>query len=202
MVTNETDEDTTQYTTGLNRWAYSVERGPDNIDNLAQNRGLNAGDLVPLYSTFENIAHMDMDLSREALGIEAENLSRAELKLYEHRELFDETLPANHVRPEHDRVKLLLRDEDLLDESILDERTTQTFTTRIDSSDFIYRYNFTRYINELLYVQDDDPTAGQRYFLAVESNNGILYSTLLYTAQSEENYPKILITSVKSTVTN
>jgi hypothetical protein len=198
LVINETDEDTTQYTSGLDRWAYSVERGTDNIDTEALNAGLDPEDLTPLYSTYENIAHMNFPVNREFLNIQSQNLSRAELTLYEARSILDNTLLDDHVRPTHDKVRLMLRDSTQLNESVLNEQAT--FSVGVDSTDFTYRYNMTSFFNELIYAEAD--ISDQRYFISVETNSGILYSTLLYTAQSDEDFPKILITSVKSTVTN
>lgn len=185
LIRNIAESDTTEFTIGIQKWAYSLVRGADNIP-------INS-DLTPIYSTYENVAYLNFDLSQEELT--QNDISRLELAIYENQDTLAATLGPNEQRPSHNKINILLREVDQVNQTLINSQPD--FSTGRDSTDFSYRYNLTGLINQVLY-QDYD-VIDQRYFLTLESNNGILYSTVIHNKSALEKFPKLLITTVKTT---
>jgi hypothetical protein len=185
--TDTTEADTTDFNAGFERWAYSLERSGGNIQN----------DQIPIYNTYENISHFNTTLSSDVLG--TDNISRLELALYQDNDAMEASLGANEVRPSGSSLKVLLRDEGFEDETLV-SNPTASFSANVDSADFSYRYDMTIYANTIIYENED--VVGKRYYLILGTNTGIINSTVLKTPDVSDGFPKLLITSVKPTVTN
>jgi len=173
-------DDTTYSQETLNDWAYSVERtnvpsGNNNEDNV--------------FGDFSQVINFDFPIDKQSMG--SQNLSRVELVLYQDEQTLTGTLPANTVRPPVSNAKLYLKTPEELQYSF--DGSGASFSTDIDSTDFTYRFNLTNYINAVLFGGASSDT---RFIGTIQSNNGIIYSTLLFNNEADKNFPKLLITSV------
>lgn len=169
----------------LNQWAYTLDR--DNSGSLP------AGSLA-WHSTNESMLGFDVDLS--VLGIQATDISNAELVLYQNNELMDSSLesePASVDRAEETTAQLYAVDPDGLPDNII--RTNPLANGFYSDNDGAFHFSFTSQVQNLL---ESGLPAGREFVITL-SNNGIIKSSIIYTAEaSSENKPKLIITSLKN----
>lgn len=165
--------------------AYSLDRTDEQSENDAEN----------LYNTLENITGFDMDISRDAFG--TTNISRAELKFYPNTERLEESIEQaseDAVRPDSLDLELhYLPPEDLSDR--LDPGTPIARAEYDEDADS-YTFELTDFVNSMILDGLDEEN---RFFVTLRTNDGVIRSSLLFNNNAtEQQQPKIIITSIKS----
>ncbi len=145
--------------------------------------------MVILHNTLEYYVKLDFSFTEERLL--TKNLARVELVLHENQSLLAGSLPEGHVRPDALTASLFLIDKGDPSEIIF---STGPLFAAVKGSDNTYRFNLTSYANAFLF----DTLSTTDYYLALESNTGFLYSTILYDLSAQPALqPKIVVTAVE-----
>lgn len=146
---------------------------------------------VPTFNTLEGFFDLDFQFSEEQLL--TRNLARVELLVYQDELTLKGSLPENHIRPVVDQARIHIVNTGDPQEWIFSEAAE--FTSTLDTTRNVYRFNLTSYANAFLF----DTLATNRYYLSVESNNGFLRSTLLHDldAEDESKRPRIVVTAIQ-----
>lgn len=164
-------------------WGAAMTRNTQNIEFIPEEG------LMTLHNTLESYIKLDFSFTKERLL--TKNLARVELVLYENQSFLSGSLPEGHVRPEALTASLFLIDKGEPDEVIF---STGPLFAAAKGSDNTYRFNLTSYANAFLF----DSLAATDYYLALESNSGFLYSTILYDLSATPALqPKIVVTAVE-----
>lgn len=144
---------------------------------------------ITLHNTLEQYIKLDFSFSEERLL--TKNLARVELVIYENTSFLEGSLPEGHIRTEALTASLFLIDKGDPDEVIF---STGPLFAAVKGSDNTYRFNLTSYANAFLF----DTLAATDYYLALESNTGLLTSTLIYGLSANTvQQPKIVVTAVE-----
>jgi hypothetical protein len=164
-------------------WGVAMTRNAQNVEFLPEE-----GQII-LHNTLEQYIKLDFSLSEERLL--TKNLARVELVVYENSDFLEGSLPEGHVRPEALTASLFLIDKGDPDEVIF---SSGPLFAAAKGSDNTYRFNLTSYANAFLF----DTLATTDYYLALESNTGLLTSTLIYGLSANTvQQPKIVVTAVE-----
>lgn len=166
--------------TGFRNVAYSLEA--DRETEFSKDES------TLIYNTFENFMKLDFEITSEF--IDADNISRAELVLYKDSDLLEQTLEPQHQRNSADVLDVYLLTAADLQLAIADE---PIFQINYDEEVEAYRLNVTSYIRRQL--MDDSDQAG-RLHVITGNQYGKLLNTALFNHNSEEYFPRLLITSV------
>ncbi len=181
--------DTVKTELDISGWGYSLDR--QNVPTLPDS-------LDRIYSTQENAVNFIFESDRETLG--SENIARGEMVFDVDRERMRNSLPGNHVRPTPDIMGLYLHDPKDLKYSLSTFNTA--FEVQLDSVDYTFRFDLTRYVNQQLFVQP----SSDRFIGALLStndmneNDGIIRSTVLSNPKARYTYPRLLLTFVNSDI--
>ncbi|MFH5832606.1 hypothetical protein ACG2F4_07005 [Halalkalibaculum sp. DA3122] len=167
-------------------WANSLERTnvPDTPDNTFK-----------LHSTLEQVVSFDMDLTRENIG--SVNLSKVELVLYEDTQRLENTM--DQVSPTAGRGPISEARLQILDPADV-PISLQTGSVLSNGSyneeDGSYRFNITSFTNSVLL---DGLPSELKFYVSLETNNGIIRSSLIHNEQAPEaKRPKLIVTYVKN----
>lgn len=149
---------------------------------------------TPLVGFYDNAMVLNPEINDSTLG--SRNMSRVEIAMFENNELLQDNLPQNHVRPNLPEMRIFRRRPDQVVYGI--NPRGRYYRVAKDSTDNSYRVNITSFVNQILF--EGDPEI--QYYVIPESENGIIYSTVLYNGKSDEYNPKILITAAKTESVN
>ncbi|MGF1670456.1 MAG: hypothetical protein ACFCU6_08410, partial [Balneolaceae bacterium] len=147
---------------------------------------------VAVFNTLENFIAFDIELNETNLG--SKSLANVELILFENRSLLQQSLPVNHTRPsiESMRIHILNSETDLAEQIFT---TAPDFVAFRDSIDHSFRFPITNFANDSLFDTADEG----KFFLTIQTTNGIFFSTVIYNASAVENRrPRINVTSVST----
>lgn len=173
-------DDTVFTSLGLQGSAFGMDFTPSNAA---------AQDQSSLIAPYKQTLSLKPDIDEQSLG--SQNMSKVELELNEARNELD-NLPANHVRPDIPAFYIYqLFDEDL-DLTIIEN---PDYTAAIDSASRSLRVNITNFANQVLFEETPDV----RFYLVPRSDNGIIYTSMLYNQNATSQFPRLLITGVKNT---
>lgn len=163
-------------------WGAAVQRDPSAIQPTTSYKAMN---------TFEAFQKIDYEFTRESLV--SQNLARVEMIFYEDTQLLDGSLPGGHVRPAVTRANIHIVDEGDVGEEVF--ASSPVFTAVKDTSINGFRFNLTSTANLFLF----DTLQTHKYYLTVESNNGLLQQTLLHGPESpdESKRPHIIVTAIE-----
>lgn len=146
---------------------------------------------IVVHNTLDRIGVMEPNITADRLG--SKNLANVQLVLRQDQSLLEGSLPDGHSRPEISLARIHIIDSGNIGDMIFSQ--SPTFISGLDTDDYSYRFDLTSYANTVLF---STPRVG-KFYIAVESTNGLIYSALLFNEHApEELRPKILITSVKS----
>lgn len=181
FIIENPDEDTLQLSP--NDWAYSLNR--------TNSQQAPAG-TFKMHSTYENIINFDMQLNRDALG--TVNISRVELVFYENAELLANSLPPGASRPGFSSAGLFIAEPE--DVPLALDAGSAVVQGQYNEDDSSIRFNLTTFTNSILL---DELPAELKFYLTIQSNNGLIHSSLLYNNQAPiSQKPKLIITSVQN----
>ena len=166
--------------TGFRSVAYSLEADRDT--------DFSKEETTLIFNTFENFMKLDFEINSEF--IKADNISRAELVLYRDNDLLEQTLESNHQRNSADVLDAYLITSADLQLAIADE---PVFQINYDEEKEAYRLNVTSFIRQ--HLMDDTEQAG-RLHVITGNHYGKLLNTALFNHNSDEYFPRLLITSV------
>lgn len=142
------------------------------------------------HSSLESIIEFDLNLTEQNLI--SKNLANVELVLYEDKTAPELELPANHVRPNVSNARIHIIGSGDTGESIFS--TSADFIANKDTTDNSFRFNITNYANSILF---GSPKQG-KFYMSVQSVNGLIQSTLIHTGDSiESKRPKIVVTAIE-----
>ena len=180
------------FAVGTEEWAYSLERGAENIPQGSS----------PLYSTYESVINFD-SFQLSDLDLQAPGVSRAILVLHQNQMAMEQSLqsgPSGAVRPEESTVFLQYADSSNIPENI-DPGVPANSLSKIQGvyseSDGTYRFDVTRLVQNLL----RNAVASNQDFFVTFPNNGVVKPSLIYTDPAQtpaDKKPKIIITSLKN----
>jgi len=167
----------------MEQWGAAMTRNTQAVEFIPEDG------VITLHNTLEQYIKLDFSFTEERLL--TKNLARVELVLYENSTLLDGSLPEGHVRPEALTASLFLIDKGDPDEIIFSSGPLFATTKGNDNT---YRFNLTSYANAFLF----DTLTTTDYYLALESNTGLLTSTLVYGLSANATLqPKIVVTAVE-----
>lgn len=182
----EEDNDTT--IVSLRDWATSLNRtnqanGEPEETNLA-------------YSTLEKMTSFRMDLTAEEFGTTV-NISNVELVIPVDVETMDQSLSSSSstaTRPSTNLSELYLLDPQILSESI--GNSTPLATGEFSTADSAFHFNITELVNSTII---DGLDANQRFYITLNSDSGIIRSSLFFNeTAAESKRPRLIITYIKS----
>ena len=166
--------------TGFRSTAFSLQR---NTEGTHESEGSTL-----VQNTFESFLKLEFEVDAEFIG--SENISRAELVLYEDSELLRTTLAEGHQRNEAAVLDFYLLEESDLDVAIA-EQPQFSVSKEEDGS---YRMNLTGFVREHLTGELEED---REFYIVAGANNGKLVQTALYNHRDDFQAPKLLITSVE-----
>ncbi len=183
FVIQNPDADT--FNVSVSQWAYLLERN--------NSGGLPEGSAA-WHSTNESMLGFDIDLSD--IGIQATDISNAELVLYQNNDLMESSLasePNSVGRAEETTAQLFLVNPDQLSDNLA--RTSPLANGFYSDEDGAFHFAVTSQIQNLL----ESGLPENQEFVITLQNNGIIKSSVIYTAEAPyENQPKLIITSLKN----
>jgi len=181
FIIENPDEDTLEVSPG--DWAYSLNR----INQQAPPSGT-----FMTHSTLENVFNFDMQLDREALG--SVNISRVELAFFEDADFLANSLPAGAVRPGIGNARLHLAEPGNVPVAI--DPGTPVVTGQYNPDDNSIRFNLTTFVNGVLL---DEISPSLKFYVTIQTNNGIIRSSALYNNQGPAaRKPKLIVTSIQN----
>ncbi|NGP75163.1 hypothetical protein G3570_00850 [Balneolaceae bacterium YR4-1] len=182
FVTIENGSDTSSSITP-SQWAYTLDRSNATDAPTGSSKAI---------STFEEVLKFDLDLSREDLG--TVNISRVELVFYQNNQALQSSISGSARRPAVNSAGLYFsRPEDIPASLSTASALSRAFYNETDGS---YRFDITGFTNGVLLDGTDDERS---FYLTLQSNNGILGSSLLYNEDGpEDKRPKIIVTYINT----
>lgn len=168
------------------QWAYTLNRSNAADAPTGSSKAI---------STFEEVVKFDLDLSREDLG--TVNISRVELVFYQNNDALQNSISqasSSARRPLVNSAGLYFsRPQDVpVSLSTASALSRATY----NSTDGSYRFDITGFTNGVLL---DGTEEGRSFYLTLQSNNGIVGSSLLYNDQGpEDKRPKIIVTYINT----
>jgi hypothetical protein len=142
------------------------------------------------HSSLEKIIEFELSLTEQDLI--SKNLANVELVLFENKTAAELVLPVNHVRPDVMNARIHIINTGDTGESIFS--TSADFIANKDTTDNSFRFNITNYANSVLF---GSPKQG-KFYLSVQTVNGLIQSTLIHTGDSiESKRPKIVVTAIE-----
>lgn len=152
------------------------------------------GPVVPnsfkTHSNLEKVIEFELNLTEQDLI--SKNLANVELILFENTNAPELVLPTNHIRPDVNNARIHIISSGDTGESIFS--TSADFIANKDTTDNSFRFNITNYANSILF---GSPKQG-KFFLSIQSVNGLIQSTLIHTGDSiESKRPKIVVTAIE-----
>jgi len=184
FVIENPDDDT--LTVNIRDSGYKIERN---------NEPPGPGDSEIIHSSLEQILEFDMELNLDRLG--TLNLSRVELVLFQNKQLLDESL--DQVSPTASRPRA--------DSAVIyvDEPANLPFAVdpgiRVGNVNFVqkdrsFRFNITSFVNSVITT---DLPAEDRFFVKLNSNDGLLRSSLIFNQDAPEGKkPILIVTSIQN----
>lgn len=168
-------------------WATSIER-----TTQASNP---AGTSIE-YSALDKISTFKMDLTAEELGTSV-NISRVELVVPVDIETMNQSVSQNSNstgRPDLNFARLHLIEPQFLSEAI--DTQNPLAVGNYSEADSSFHFNITSFVNSTLIDGVDD---NQRFYIALNANNGVLRSALIFNENGPAHKrPKLIITSINS----
>lgn len=184
LVIDNPSADTLQHV-GFRGSAFSLERGEPS-ESIAEEVSINR-------NIFDNFMKLEFDVDSEFIG--ADNISRAELRIYVDSESMESTeyLPENHRRNSADELDLYFLDESDLDLSITDDPVFRSSLNEgEDGEPDYFSVNLTAFIKDQLTAEEQEE---DDFYLIISENNGKIISSLLFNHLHDEYAPQIHITS-------
>jgi len=175
---NESQSDTIY--TRIHDWAYHINR-----TNVVQ-----VPERLTLINTLENF--YKLSLKEELDTLQAQNLLKAELIVYEDTEQLVNTLPANHTRLDVSGVAL----KNGFSTSLVYDLFFKEPESRglYDSKNSAYRFDITPLVNTYIFgtLETDD------LYIDIRPSDGLLRSTILYDETAPDSLkPKLILTIAK-----
>ncbi|MEX2641284.1 MAG: hypothetical protein WD266_11385 [Balneolales bacterium] len=175
---NGDDEDQGVFRQIMRATANSIEQG---------SAAAPAGSKI-ITNNFSNTLRLRFDVDDDFIG--TNNISRAELVLYEDTLSMQQDLPSSHRRPQANALYVYLLTEEETERAIIKDPEIELLRNESDHS---FRVNLTSYINSNLTGTMDV----RDFYLIVRDDNGRIIPTLIHDEHSNTRRPKILITSAK-----
>ena len=167
-------------------WAYSLQRA---------NQGSVPSETFPFHSTLERVISFDNGLTREDLG--TVNISKVELVLYEDTERLSTSMDQVALsagRPEFNLVRLHLIEPGGAPVNL--DPGAPLLNGLYNEDDGTFRINLTNFVNGVLL---DGLPSDLKFFVTLESNNGIVRSSLIFNKEAARlQRPKLIVTSVQN----
>ncbi len=184
FVILDTDNDTS--TVQLSQSAFSLNRSDAPAAPMGSSKAI---------STFEKVLKFNMDLSKEDLG--TVNISKVELVFYQNDEALENSIsqaPGSSIRPAVNNARLYFsRPRDLPSSLVTGSPVS---SANYNADDGSYRFDITGFTNGVLL---DGVSNESSFYITIQSNNGILGSSLLYNDQAPEGRkPKIIVTYINT----
>lgn len=184
FVTIDTGSDTS--TINPSQWAYTLNRS-----NAADAPGGSSKAI----STLEQVLKFDLDLSKEDLG--TVNISKVELVFYQNDQALQNSISqasGSAKRPAVNSAGLYFsRPEDV---PVSLSTSSPVARANYNAADGSYRFDITGFTNGVLLDGTGDENS---FYITLQSNNGIISSSLLYNDQGpEEKRPKIIVTYINT----
>lgn len=184
FVILETDNDTS--TVQLSQSAFSLNRSDASAAPMGSSKAI---------STFEKVLKFNMDLSKEDLG--TVNISKVELVFYQNDEALENSIsqaPGSSIRPAVNNARLYFSRPRDLPSSLV--TGSPVAGANYNADDGSYRFDITGFTNGVLL---DGVSNESSFYITIQSNNGILGSSLLYNDQAPEGKkPKIIVTYINT----
>lgn len=173
----ESPEDTLEIP--LAEWAYSLNRGTPNIP----------ANSMALHSTLENVLTFELDLS----NVDIQGIAKAELVLYQNESVMESSIAASAERPDAPTAELYIVEPEVTPEGITIGRPV--VTGDFSEADNAYHFTITSIVQRIVL---DGIREEERFYITLP-NNGTIRSSLIYGSQAtDENAPKLIITSLKN----
>ena len=172
---NDEDVEFEEFPIPFRGWAYTYD--VDNQPNLETSH--------PVYNTFEKV--VGFDLSDTFALFQDQNISRAELVLFEDEDVLNNTLPTGHERLESGRIQLYRLESVDLDFIVTRAAIFEPLRNNNDGS---FRINLTETIRN---IQLGAVFQG-RLYISSGPNNGLFTPNLIVTDTTSIRSPKLIIT--------
>ncbi|MGK7369806.1 MAG: hypothetical protein ACNS64_06295 [Candidatus Halalkalibacterium sp. M3_1C_030] len=184
FMTVDTGSDTTLITPS--QWAYTLNRSNAADAPTGSSKAI---------STFEKVLKFDLDLSKEDLG--TVNISKVELVFYQNNDALQSSIgqaSGSAKRPVANSAGLYFsRPENV---PIALSTSNPVARANFNAADGSYRFDITGFTNGVLLEGTGDESI---FYITLQSNNGIISSSLLYNDQGpEEKRPKIIVTYINT----
>lgn len=175
---DDSDEDTVSIS--FKNFAFNLKR--TNTPSFANHLYLNSN-LESFYS---------LNFSEIIGDIKAENLLKAEFVIYEDTLQLQNSLPANHVRPEFNYIDLKAISSSQFEYDM--QFAATDFIAAKNSTNSLYSFNVTDQINQYIYGSLDS----KELFLNLNPNSGIIYSSVFFdSSATNELRPKLILTTIE-----
>ena len=146
-------------------------------------------------STFEKVLTFDLDLSKDDLG--TVNISKVELVFYQNDDALDssiEQVSLTSARPQATQANLFFNERNNLPEAFINAGPISR--ANYNEADGSYRFDITGFTNGVLLEGTEESSS---FYITLQSNNGIVTSSLLYNDQApEDKRPKIIVTYINT----
>jgi len=184
FVTIDTGSDTSRITPS--QWAYTLNRSGSADASTGNSKAI---------STFEKVLKFDLDLSKEDIG--TVNISKVELVFYQNDQALQSSISQSSSsarRPVVNSAGLYFsRPEDV---PISLSTSSPISRAAYNAADGSYRFDITGFTNGVLLDGTGDEGS---FYMTLQSNNGIISSSLLYNDQGpEKKRPKIIVTYINT----
>lgn len=145
-----------------------------------------------LHNSLDELVEIDPEINEDRLG--SRNLANVRMVFYKNRDEMEASLPAGHVRPEVNQLRIHVIESGNTGDYIFSRNPH--FIANYDSSDNSFTFDITDYANSIIF----NATISGNLYLTAAGINGIVYATSLFgeDATDESLRPKISITSVNS----
>jgi hypothetical protein len=144
-----------------------------------------------IHNTLDQMISIDSELNAERIG--SKNLANVQLKFYQDQDLLNASLPEHHTRPEISFARIHLIDTQNVSDYIFSN--SPNLISELNTDDHSFSFDLTTYANSVIF---GSPASG-KFYISVESINGLVFSTLIFDEQAPEDVrPRINITFVKS----
>lgn len=175
------DNDTSQVSTS--HWAFSLDRTNATPPPAGSSKAI---------STFEKVLKFDLNLSREDLG--TANISKVELVFYQNNDALESSLSGSAKRPEVNNVSLYLSRPQNMPEAI--STGNPIAQANYDEDEEAFRFDISQFTNSVLV---DGIAEENSFYITIQSNNGIIASSLLHNDEAPEaKRPKMIVTYINT----
>lgn len=175
-------EDTSNVSTS--QWAFSLDRTNKSPAPTGSSK---------VISTFEKVLKFDLNLTKEDLG--TVNISKVELVFYQNAEALDNSIrqaSPSAKRPSITTARLFLSEPQNVPEALTSGTAISSAT--YDEADGSFRFDITRFTNSVLLNGIGENNV---FYVTLQSNNGIIESSLLYNNEAlDDKKPKVIVTFV------